>query len=73
MDRPAGQWIRELRLYKAQWLIQRGRVNTLEELAQRVGFKNPPYFRKIYGSFFDTNLSAHFNNNNLKKRLHDRM
>lgn len=75
LDKPVGQWIRELRLYKAKWLIRQERVTSLEELAQKVGFKSPAYFRKVYGDFFDTNLAGHFPTKatlNLSKRLHER-
>lgn len=73
LNKPVGQWIRELRLYKAKWLIQKKQVITLEELVEQVGFKSTDYFRRIYRDFFDTDLSAHFSHpaNQLTKKIND--
>jgi transcriptional regulator GlxA family with amidase domain len=59
LNKPVGKWIRELRLYKAKWLIQKKQVITLEELVQQVGFKSTDHFRRIYRDFFHTDLSVH--------------
>lgn len=61
LDKPAGQWIRELRLYKAQWLLNQQQVTSLKELVKKVGFKSTTHFRRIYQDFFDRDLATHFN------------
>lgn len=74
LEKPVGQWIRELRLYKAKWLIQKEQVITLEELVEKVGFKSTSHFRRIYKDFFGTDLSVHFchSTTQLTQKLDDR-
>lgn len=60
LQKPVGQWIRELRLYKAQWLIIENKTSDISELADKVGFKSTHHFRKIYRQFFGPDPAGHF-------------
>lgn len=74
LDKPVAQWVRELRLYKAQWLAQQKKTKDIDELATSVGFRNTPYFRRIYLDFFGTDPAIHFPHSTtyLAHKLNDR-
>ncbi len=47
------QYVREIRLKKAQEILESGQVSTISEVAHSVGFSTPFYFSKLFEERFD--------------------